>query len=345
MALPGTPKGSSAMRPAIVCCGVLGLVLSGCAADRAGGPDGDPTVGALPTDPAPAMLASTGDAPVLVAGGVSPSDQPRLSSASSWWRPVLTRADSVLDTLAGMNPGDGFAPSDEETASGMGAWPWQALASTHLDRAVRATQLHTGGPGARRVYLIAGIHGSEPEGRRALDLIAAELESAARSADITLRIIDDANPDGTARRQRTNSRGVDLNRNWPAQNFLPGAERGPSPLSEPETQAIAADLDAFAPDLVIVLHSINSGPFVNYDGPAVAVAGAFADAALHADQRWRVVPNMGYPTPGSLGSYLGQDRGIAIITIEFKRGQSARSAANALRLGLPEVFAAISSPR
>jgi hypothetical protein len=53
---------------------------------------------------------------------------------------------------------------------------------------------------------------------------------------------------------------------------------------------------------------------------------------------------MGYPTPGSLGSYLGQDRGIGILTIEFKRGQAPRSVANALRLGLPEVFAAISTP-
>jgi hypothetical protein len=283
------------------------------------------------------MLAP--DEASIMAGGSLAAE-----SSGGWWHPMVERASSLGDTLAGMTPGDGFAPDLDEPPTGMAAWAWQSLASSHGDRPLRVSQVTPITSAAKRVYIIASIHGSEPEGRRGLDLVAAELETIARTSNIALRVVEDANPDGTARRLRGNARGIDLNRNWPAQNFSPGGAGGVSPLSEPETQAVAADIDSFGPDLVIVLHSIASGPFVNYDGPAAAHAGAFADGALRSDQRWRLVPNMGYPTPGSLGSYLGQDRGIGILTIEFKRGQAPRSVANALRLGLPEVFAAISTP-
>ncbi len=322
------------MRAACVCCVGLGLALGGCASSDSQadlGAQADVSV----TEPSPAMLAT--DAPTVSAAGAS-------SLSRSWWRPMVDRAGSVADLLAGMTPGDGFAPDLDEPQSGMAAWSWQVLGPTHADRPVRAAQVTSASAGGKRVYLIASIHGSEPEGRRGLELIAAELEATARSANIAIRVVEDANPDGTARRERGNGRGIDLNRNWPAQNFSPGGAGGLDPLSEPETRAIASDIEHFQPDLVIVLHSIASGPFVNYDGPAAAHAAAFADAALRADQRWRLVSNMGYPTPGSLGSYLGQDRGIGILTIEFKRGQAARSVANALRLGLPEVFASISAP-
>ena len=325
------------MRAACVCCVGLSLALGGCAShgDQAelSGQGNAPAL-----EPSPAMLGA--DAPAIEAGGSQANP-----SVVTWWRPMVQRASALGETLAGMTPGDGFAPELDDPPTGMAAWAWQSLASSHGDRPIRAAQVTANTPAVKRVYIIASIHGSEPEGRRGLDLIAAELEAIARTSNIALRVVEDANPDGSARRQRGNARGIDLNRNWPAQNFAPGGAGGTSPLSEPETQAIAADIDNFDPDLMIVLHSIASGPFVNYDGPAAAHAGAFADGALRSDQRWRLVPNMGYPTPGSLGSYLGQDRGIGILTIEFKRGQAPRSVANALRLGLPEVFAAISSPR
>ena len=139
---------------------------------------------------------------------------------------------------------------------------------------------------------------------------------------------------------RANAHGFDLNRDWPALNFAPGSAGGDVPLSEPETSALARDLRAFRPDVVLVLHASATGPFVNYDGPAAALATAFADAARSVEYAWPVEPDIGYPTPGSLGSYLGADRGIPILTIEFQRGQSEDSARAALQKGLPAVIAA-----
>lgn len=154
----------------------------------------------------------------------------------------------------------------------------------------------------------------------------------------TIRILRDLNPDGTAAWRRVNARGHDLNRNWPARNFDPGTTGGPAPLSEPETRALEQDLRAFRPDIVIALHSASIGPLVNYDGPAAELAAIFVAAAQTVSPEWHVLADMGYPTSGSLGSYLGIDRNLPILTIEFRRGEDEATATAALRKGLAAVI-------
>lgn len=214
---------------------------------------------------------------------------------------------------------------------------WAAIASSRQQRPILASTM----AGARvatsspRLYIIASIHGNEAEGLAVIDRLADDLRASPTTA--TIRIVRDMNPDGTAARSRTNAAGVDLNRNWPARSFTPSSDRGPSPLSEPESAAVLADIERFAPTLVIVLHSTAAGPFVNYDGPAADAATRFATAAVAHDSRWRVVPDMGYPTPGSIGSLIGDDRQIPILTIEFRRGQPQDSVWPALRDGVRAV--------
>ena len=146
-------------------------------------------------------------------------------------------------------------------------------------------------------------------------------------------MIEDVNPDGSAVNRRTTNAGVDPNRNWPSDNFIPHERHGDAALSEPGVAATHAALSEFDPDLVVVLHSTDRGPFVNFDGPAEAHAQLFAGAA-----GWRVVPSMGYPTPGSLGSYMGVDRGIPILTIEFDRGSDPASSGPALSRGIEAIL-------
>jgi len=189
------------------------------------------------------------------------------------------------------------------------------------------------GSGPVRVYLIGGVHGDETEGRSIIDSLAHS-----SNPGVTLRILRDLNPDGTVAHRRLNARGLDLNRNWPASNFDPASTGGMQPLSEPETRALAGDLRAFRPHVVVVLHSAENGPFVNYDGPAAALAASFADAAGSMGPGWYVRPDMGYPTTGSLGSYLGVDQDIPILTIEFRQGQDEAAAASALEKGLAAVI-------
>ncbi|MCC5822494.1 MAG: succinylglutamate desuccinylase/aspartoacylase family protein [Phycisphaerales bacterium] len=202
------------------------------------------------------------------------------------------------------------------------------------------------GRGRARVYLIGLIHGDEPEGYQALDDIRRLLR---RHPGIRVRLVPDMNPDGRLAGTRGNARGVDLNRNWPASNFTPHPQRGESPLSEPEARAVHDDLLAFRPDVLIVLHSITrGGPFVNFDGPdpAADLARVFADAAgATGDPRWRVVPSMGYPTPGSLGTFAGTDMVIPTLTVEFERGHDPETARQAAVAGIDAVLARLTATR
>jgi protein MpaA len=211
------------------------------------------------------------------------------------------------------------------------------LGPSHNAAPITASTL---GDGPTRVYLIASIHGDEPEGRSALDHIHAALLQSTGHA--TVRLVNDMNPDGSAVRTRTNARGVDLNRNWPASNFKKSRANGSFPLSEPETAAVHADIIAFDPHFIVVLHSARTGPFVNYDGPAAAhaLADRFASAARAAgDTRWRTVADMGYPTPGSMGSYFGKDRNIPVLTVELRRGDPLAHLPTPLVAGLNAVAA------
>lgn len=211
---------------------------------------------------------------------------------------------------------------------------WETLGASLQGRAIRA---RTFGDGGRRVYLIAGIHGDERGGVENAARLALLLGSETPEG-VVVRYVPDVNPDGTAERTRGNARGVDLNRNWPARNYSPARSRGHAALSEPEAAAIHTDLTGFEPDLVVVLHAARSGPFVNYDGPALPWARAFADAAAAHDPRWRVRAEMGYETPGSLGSLVGVDWGVPILTIECARDDDGDAAWPALRAGVMAVL-------
>ncbi len=189
------------------------------------------------------------------------------------------------------------------------------------------------GSGAARVLLVGLIHGDEAEGYEQFDQLWEELRAEGVGSVATVRAIPNVNPDGHAARSRSNARGVDLNRNWPASNFSPSPSRGPHALSEPETRAALAELRAFDPHLIVVFHSASSGPFVDPDGPVDEAAEAFVSAARASDSRWRVHADYTNP-PGSLGTYAGLDLGIPVLTVEFKRGQSAASARIAASLGL-----------
>ncbi|TAH39370.1 MAG: hypothetical protein EYC70_00885 [Planctomycetota bacterium] len=228
----------------------------------------------------------------------------------------MRRHPGFLLFLAFAASGCGLAPR--------GVAPDDEIGRSREGRPVLARTLGAGEP---RVYLIGGIHGNEREGAPLAASVAQEVEKGGLGG--SWRILCDLNPDGSARGTRGNARGIDLNRNWPASNFALARDHGPRPLSEPECAAVHQDLLAFAPDLVLVFHSTEDGPFINYDGPAAELAAAFAHAS-----GWPVQAELGYPTPGSLGSWIGKDLGIPILTLEFRRGDASAQAQEAVLRGL-----------
>lgn len=173
------------------------------------------------------------------------------------------------------------------------------------------------------LVVVGGVHGDERSS------VAAALELvgwlAAHPPRRRVLVLPALNPDGVVAGTKNSARDVDLNRNFPARNFRtehqPGYDPGPAPLSEPESRALAALIDDTVQG-VVAIHA----PFacVNYDGPAAAWAEEIA-----ASCGWPARADIGYPTPGSLGSWLGLDRGLPVITLELPPGDHASFAREA----------------
>lgn len=108
------------------------------------------------------------------------------------------------------------------------------------------------GLGPRRFFVVGSIHGgSECNTSALVERLAEHIrgEPGLIPPDVTLYLVPLLNPDGCALETRFNARGVDLNRNWGAQDWTTDAEwsggvvngsGGPWPFSEPETNALRA---------------------------------------------------------------------------------------------------------
>ena len=158
------------------------------------------------------------------------------------------------------------------------------------------------------VLVIGCIHGDEPQGEL---LINDYLEHNKNSK---LMFIPCLNPDGLKAGQRTNSNGVDINRNFPTNNWELSSKNkfygGEKPASEIETRFLTDIIEKYNPQIILALHS----PYklVNYDGDAFELALKIAEIIDYP-----VEASIGYPTPGSLGTWAGIERNIKTITLEL----------------------------
>ena len=211
---------------------------------------------------------------------------------------------------------------------------WRALGTSVKGRPLRVASI---GHGPRRVLWIGGIHGDEREGRVATEELPTAFVGVPGAVDrVTLTILEDANPDGTAMKTRGNANGVDLNRNYPAKNFKPVRAFGIKPLSQPESRVVHDLILDGNFDLVIVAHSWRDDHFINYDGPAAAAASA----ALFAARSGYPVRDSGdmSPTPGSLGSWVGRTLNVPILTLEYHRGRDPWAAWEETRIAIVAVI-------
>ncbi|MCG8378207.1 MAG: M14 family murein peptide amidase A [Proteobacteria bacterium] len=170
-----------------------------------------------------------------------------------------------------------------------------------------------------KVLLIGGIHGDEYSSvsivfkwMRTLDIHHSGL--------FHWHIVPLLNPDGLLRKksQRMNENNVDLNRNFPIEDWENTAKKhwieitgknprrypGESALSEPETAWLVEHINNFQPDVIVAVHAPHG--IVDYDGPR---NGPYKLGRLYL--------NLLGTYPGSLGNYAGIQREIPVVTIEL----------------------------
>jgi murein peptide amidase A len=164
----------------------------------------------------------------------------------------------------------------------------------------------------------ACIHGDEPLSacvawRYLHHLMGVSPE--ALSVKTSLLCIPVLNPDGVVASTRKNGAGVDLNRNFATCNWQPLPSTDPYfggfyARSEPETQLLEALLESSRPERILSLHT----PYrlLNFDGPCAPLAEAMGQA-----MDYPVEASIGYPTPGSFGTYAGVERDLSVLTLEL----------------------------
>jgi protein MpaA len=168
------------------------------------------------------------------------------------------------------------------------------------------------GEGPRTILYLATIHGNESAGtplvNRLIQVLHGDREKLSGWRVVVIPVV---NPDGLASGSRHNSRNVDLNRNFPADNREERVRFGNGALSEPESKALHDLILRERPDRIVTLHQ----PLecVDYDGPgAQPIAERMAAVCdLPAEKLGA--------RPGSLGAWAGETRGIPTITLELPR--------------------------
>lgn len=167
------------------------------------------------------------------------------------------------------------------------------------------------------VLVIGCFHGDEPQGKCLIDRY---LERHIKTTKILF--IPCLNKYGYNHNKRTNENGVDLNRNFPTKNWEKSAKDefygGEFPASEAGTKFVIEVVEKIKPKLILTLHA----PFkvVNYDGDAQKISEKISGIIGYP-----VKPSIGYPTPGSFGTWAGVERNIPTITLELDENVSVES--------------------
>ena len=172
----------------------------------------------------------------------------------------------------------------------------------------------------KTVLIIGVVHGDEPQGEFLIENYLdtphpSPLPQGAREKNNNrLLFIPCLNPDGLKNKTRQNANMVDINRNFPTNNWelteMNEYYGGASSASEIETEFVIETIEEYSPAAILTFHA----PYkvVNYDGPAEEIAKEVSVIINYPVQH-----DIGYPTPGSFGTYAGVERNIPIITLEL----------------------------
>lgn len=242
---------------------------------------------------------------------------------------------SVIETDAGVVA----SPVPDASAAASTSAPRRILLGTSVNGRPIEALVH--GAGDVHVLILATIHGDEWAGTPLLETTSAMISEGGFGSELldgrTITLVPIVNPDGFAARRRGNVNGVDLNRNFAADNRQDRERFGAAAESEPEAEAIARVVDGTVlgqrPDMIVSIHQPVA--VVDWDGPAPA-----ADVARRMGMACDLPARRIGSRPGSLGSWAGETLGIPTITFELPPEAGQDPAADEARY-LPALEAAM----
>jgi len=177
----------------------------------------------------------------------------------------------------------------------------------------------TGNTTHKRILLIGGIHGDEYSSVSVVFKWITLLEQY-YTGSYHWQIVPLLNPDGLLQKssKRVNANGVDLDRNFPSgadhgeanqyweenTHWDPEYFPGKTPLSEPETQWLAEEIERYQPNAIVVVHAPNSTQAYKLPKDNQPELGAQYQNTIAT-------------YPGSFNQYVGSEINIPIITIEL----------------------------
>lgn len=190
--------------------------------------------------------------------------------------------------------------------------PWKVLGYSEKNNPIYGLSV---GSGQDTVIIFGAFHGDEQVGFHLALQLADTLYKNTQLAKSFVLLVPVVNPDGLLAGTRVNANGVDLNRNFPTEDWSPVYSKkryypGIEPASEKETQLVIQLINQYKPDRIISIHS--DLRMNNFNGPAEELAEAMAKY-----NGYPVKGDVGYATPGSFGTFAGLEMGIPVITLEL----------------------------
>ncbi len=195
------------------------------------------------------------------------------------------------------------------------------------------------GSGGRIVLYTGSIHGNELSAKRLMLAWIDELELNARiiPADKQIIVIPALNPDGVVAVRRNNSNNVDLNRNfdtadWQKDITSPTNQPienggGTAPMSETETQAIAAFTARLQPRLTMSFHSVAGYAIANQGGDSLSLAATYAQMTGYQNMTGSVGA-FDYSISGTYDDWIREKLGLPSVLVELASSTSAEFSRN-----------------